>query len=91
MQQFNVGKQIWVVERDADEPVEVTSSIYLATCENVVITTPLINDYDFADILAYHIDQTSEYGETNLMVYPLEDCFSTKEEALNRLEELLNV
>lgn len=81
MNEFKPGDIVWVVERDDEELLEITGIQYMATCGDYIIGTSWINDYDFEDTLAYHVDHTSEYGETELVVYPISDCFDNKEDA----------
>lgn len=81
MNKFKPGDIVWVVERDNDELIEVTGFQYIATCKEYIIGTPWIDDYDFEDTLAYHSEVTSENCETELVVYPISDCFDNKEDA----------
>jgi len=59
-------------------------------CNNCVIATALINDYDIDETLNYHIDETRERFDTDLKVYPEYDCFLTKKEAKKALAERSN-
>lgn len=83
---FEAGQSIWVVERDGGEAVDVSSVLFLARSQGCIIATSYINDFDFDETIEYLIEQTSENYETPLHVYPIEDCFATKEEALAKKE-----
>lgn len=52
----------------------------------ISILSLFINDYDFDETLEYHISETQERFDTDLKVYPEEDCFSTREEAERALK-----
>ncbi len=84
---FKEGDLIWVIDREDGEAVDVSGVQYLAKCKNCVIATAFVNDYDFDETLEYHISETQEHFDTELKVYPEEDCFSTREEAEAALAE----
>ena len=84
---FTVGDHIWVIDREDGEAVDVSCVQYMANCQNFVIATAFINDYDFDETLEYHISETQERFDTELKVYPEEDCFPTREEAEKALKE----
>jgi hypothetical protein len=76
-----VGGEIWVVEYEDDDPVDVSCVQFLAKASNCVIATAFINDYDIDETLNCHIDETQERFDTDLKVYHEYDCYLTKEEA----------
>lgn len=78
---FDIGQEIWIVERDDGEVFDVSCVLFLAESKGCVIASSWINDYDFDEIINYHIEETAENVDTDLKVYPLDDCFATKEEA----------
>ena len=77
------GKQIWIIERDeCGEPCEISGYMFLAFAGHAVIVTPYINSLEDLDsILDYHIEETAENYDTDLAVFPVEDCYMTREEA----------
>ena len=78
---FIPGLPVWVIERDEDGYAsDVTGYVFLAQCEEVVILSSYINDCDFEDILAYHVQCTAEDYDTHLCVFPADDCYSSQEE-----------
>lgn len=83
------GTEVWVVDRDEDGcAVDVSGYMFLAKAGDAVILTPYINDLDNAhDILAYHMNETTENYETNLMVFPAYDCYTTREKAEEAMEQ----
>ena len=46
-----------------------------------IIASAWINDYDFDETINYHIEETANNFDTDLQVYPIDDCFNTREEA----------
>ena len=88
--QFKVGDEVWVIDYEDGEPVDVSCVIFLATAENFIIATAFINDYDIDETIEYHIDETQENFDTDLKVYQKRDCFSTCEEAEKALKERNN-
>ena len=77
-----VGDGIWVVEED-----DITCYMFLAKSKGCVIATSWINDYDIDETIEYHIDETRDNFDTDLVVFPDEYCFATKEEAEQKLKE----
>lgn len=82
------GTEVWAVERDEDGcAVDVSGYMFLAKAGDAVILTAYINDLDNAqDTLAYHMRETARNYETNLVVFPADDCYTTREEAEKALE-----
>lgn len=77
---FTPGMPVWVIERDADGAAQgVSGYIFIAHVECVVILSSYVNDFDFYDILAYHVQCTVEEYDTDLCVFPDEDCFISKD------------
>lgn len=73
---FTPRMHVYVIMRDEDgNATEIGGYVFLAHVEGVVILTSYINDYDFDGILAYHVQCTAEDYETNLCVFPDEDCY----------------
>ena len=83
---FEVGDEVWVVEREYGEAVDITCYIFLAKSKGCIIGTSRINDYNLDEIIEYHINETQENLDTDLVVYPEADCFATKEEAEKALK-----
>lgn len=80
------GDELWVIEREDGVAVDCSCAMFLARCENTVIATPYVNDLDPEGILAYHVAETQDNLGTELLVFPEEDCFATREEAEQVLE-----
>jgi hypothetical protein len=76
-----VGDGIWVVEED-----DITCYMFLAKSKGCVIATSWINDYDLDETIEYHIAETQDNLDTDLVVFPDEYCFATKEEAEQKLK-----
>lgn len=78
---FTPGMPVWVIQRDEDGiACEISCCVFLAHVEGVVILSPYVNDYDFDGILAYHVQCTAENYDTDLFVFPDEDCYVSKED-----------
>lgn len=76
-----VGDGIWVVEED-----DVTCYMFLAKSKGCVIATSWINDYDLDETIEYHIAETQDNLDTDLVVFPDEYCFATREKAEQKLK-----
>jgi hypothetical protein len=83
-----VGDEIWVVETEDGEAVDITCCMFLAKSKGCIIATLWINDYDLDETLEYHINETQDNQETGLVVYPEEYCFATKDQAEQKLKEM---
>lgn len=83
-----VGDEIWVVETEDGEAVDITCYMFLAKSKGCIIATSWINDYDLDETLEYHINETQDNQETDLVVYPEEYCFATEEQAKQKLKEM---
>ena len=81
--QIEPGAEVWVLERDEDgTPCDISGYMFLASSGESVIVSPYINGMeDLEDILAYHEQETAENYDTDLAVFPVEDCFTTREAA----------
>lgn len=78
---FEIGQEVWVVEREDGEVVDVSCVLFLAKSKGCIIASAWINDYDFDEIIDYHIEETADNFDTDLKLYPIDDCFNTREEA----------
>ena len=82
-----IGEEIWFVDRnESGEPIDITGAVFLAQSKGCIIATSYINDYDLTETIEYHINRTQDNYDTNLLVYPIEDCYVTKEEAEQALK-----
>ena len=80
---FVPGQPVWVVERNEDGcSINVAGYMFLASTANVVILTPFVMGLETLDeILDYHIQETAENYDTDLVVFPQNDCYHTREGA----------
>ena len=81
------GDTLWVITREGGEPTDYSCSQFLTATEKFIIATSFINDFDIDETIEYHIRETQNFGSTYLLMFPIEDCFATREaaeEALNR-------
>ena len=77
---FTPGMPVWVIERDeAGNADGISGYVFIAHVEGVVILSSYIEDYDLDGILAYHVQCTAEEYDTDLCVFPDEDCFINKD------------
>lgn len=77
------GEEAWVVERDEDGyAVDVSCYMFLAKAGDAVILTAYVNNLtNVQDTLAYHMMETAANYDTDLAVFPADDCYSTREDA----------
>lgn len=78
---YKAGDEIWVVERENGEAVDISGYMFLANSKGCIIATYWIDDYDLDETLKYHINETQDNRDTKLVIYPENDCFATKEAA----------
>lgn len=85
---FTSGQPIWVIERDEyNEEAEVTGYIFIAEAAEYAIASPYINGEEDLDyIMEYHAEESMSNYTNALTVIPIEDCYSSKEEASKALE-----
>lgn len=89
---FTSGQEVWVVEREDGEATEYSGCVCVAQVDMAVIVSPYINGSgDIVDILSDQIEQTAEGGTGDLEVYPISDCYETKEAAAAALKGEHNV
>lgn len=83
----DAGTEVWILERDAcGEPCGVSGYMFLAEVGNFVILTAYINDLEcLEETMAYHAEGTAENRDTALAVFPVGDCFTTREDAYTAL------
>lgn len=86
---FTPGQPVWVIERDEyNKETEVTGFIFIAEVTEYAIVSAYINDIDDLDyIMEYHAKESMSNYTANLTAFPIEDCYSNKEEAHKALEE----
>jgi len=80
---------VYVLERDEEGlACDVTGYMFLAEAGGRAIVTPYINNMDDLDgIMEYHVMETAENYDTDLAVFPMEDCYADREEALEVLRK----
>lgn len=81
------GADVAVVERDEfSEAVDTTRYMFIAQANEFVICSPFINGIrDIDATLSYHAQETAENYDTDLCVFPIEDCYETLAEAKEAL------
>lgn len=78
---FTPGMPVWVIERDEyGIACGFSGYVFLAHIREAVILSSYIEDYDLDGILGYHMERTAEDYETNLCVFPDEDCYASKDD-----------
>ena len=87
MRKFEAGNEIWILERDGDEPYEISGVTYLATVGEYVIACPLFYGLDtLKEVMEQFVEETQDNSCLDMSVYPLSDCFATRDEARAELE-----
>lgn len=81
------GADVAVVERDEfGEAVDTTRYMFIAQANEFVICSPFINGIrDIDATLSYHAQETAENYDTDLCVFPIDDCYETLSEAKEAL------
>ena len=85
----NPGSDVYIVERDECGAVfEVSGYMFLAQVGHAVIVSAFINDYETVEeTLEYHIEETATNYTTDLAVFPADDCYDDREDALAALRD----
>lgn len=80
---FDAGQLIWIVERDEEgNPYRSTGYVFLAQVMCAAIVTPRINGVDdLGYTVNWHIKETCFNQDTNLLVFPIQDCYGTRDAA----------
>lgn len=80
---FTPGAEVWVVERTGGGTAcDVSGYVFLAEVAHAVIATPYIDDLeDLEELLNYHIEETADNYDTDLVVLPAADCYTDKDAA----------
>ncbi len=88
VQKVAPGDHVWILVRDeCEDPSYIEGYMFLAAVGQSVIVTPYIDDIDDLEgTIEDHMIETAENGDTNLSVFPEEDCYRTREEAEAALE-----
>lgn len=88
---FTAGDLVYIIERDEDSiPVDVSGYMFLARVGDYAIASGWINDLETAEeTLAYHAGETRDNYDTDLCVFPFEDCYATQDEARAILGEAI--
>lgn len=77
------GDTVWVIERDEDgEAVDFSGFVFITSVCGVAIVSPTLNESDDVDyILQDQIEQTASNFNGDLAVYPISDCYWSRESA----------
>lgn len=77
------GSEAWVIDRDIfGDPCEIAGVVFVTAVNGVALVAPYLGDSGDLDcILQDCVDETAKNMECNLLAYPLEDCFWSKEAA----------
>lgn len=86
IENLNAGDEVAVVERNEDKKALGTGRyMFLAIVKKFVICSYFIacggGNEDIDGTLLYHAQETAEDYDTDLCVFPIEDCYETIEEA----------
>ena len=79
---FQSGDVVWVLSRSAYRKVEnVGIRCFVTTVGEFAIVTPPHPYFDFEGVMMLCAESTRRTKDTDLQVFPLEDCFDNREEA----------
>ena len=91
--QLQPGDPVSVIERECEDeyvgdPIDVSSYMFIAIVGEYVIATPWINDFETPEeTLSYFAKQTAAECPSDLVVFPIADCYASYEEATANLEQ----
>ena len=89
-QGYEAGDVVWVLARDENGvPFDVVQQMYLATVRNAVITVTYLANHSVDDVTACLIESTRFNMDTDIEVFPLQDCFFSEEDAKKALDSEL--
>ena len=89
-QGYEAGDVIWAVLRDENNiPFDVVQQMYLATVRNAVMTVTYLANHSVDDVTACLIESTQCEMDTDIEVFPLQDCFFSEEDAKKALDSEL--
>ena len=89
-QGYEAGDAVWVLARDENGvPFDVVQQMYLATVRNAVITVTYLANHSVDDVTACLIESTRFNMDTDIEVFPLQDCFFSEEDAKKALDSEL--
>lgn len=83
------GDTVWVIERDeCEEPIEISGYMFFAFVGRAAIVSSFINDSETLDeTVEYHIEETLNNYDTDLSVFPKNDCYLTRDAAKAALKK----
>lgn len=85
---FVQGQKVWVVERDeTTEPVCVSGVVFIEQVWIVAIVHPFLGGCgELYSILRYCLEETRESYGCGISVYPIGDCYESRESAEAAME-----
>lgn len=88
---FKLGNTVWIVEHDEyGIPYDVVGVALIAIAPKHLICAPFpygIESYE--EIMEYYADDTAENEGTELYVFPMEECYRSKQNAREAMNEEL--
>lgn len=86
---FLPGDKIWVVWRDTNGNARNIIGYYFISevAGYVIVFSGIEGEFGINSLMKYNAQVTAENYETDLLVFPVVDCFSTKEAAFVALEK----
>ena len=86
MSEFKASEDVWVVERDPETDERYGKSCYVCLAQvndYVICSAQPYGIYDFNEMLEYLSDETLENDGETLFVFPVSECYHTREDADN--------
>lgn len=89
---FRPGDEVWIAGHDEDGELLAESYMFVATVMDAAILCNHMANINagkksLEETVQEHINETDVMGETSLLVVPLDRCFSSREDALEKKEE----
>ena len=91
-QNFRPGDEVWITGYDEDGDFFLESYMFMATVMDAAILCSHMENINggeksIEEVVQEHINETDVMGETSLLVVPLDRCFSSREDALEKKGE----
>lgn len=86
---FHSGDEVWIAGYDEDGDFLLESYMFMATVMDAAILCSHMENINggkksLEEVVQEHINETDVMGETSLLVVPLDRCFSSREDALEK-------
>lgn len=83
MTNFKEGQTVWVTIKDElDGIIDVSGFMLVGAFHGYAVLCPFVFGIDnLRETMEYYIEQQQEWDDPQFFVFPLKDCYITREEA----------